>query len=88
MICTGDPPKYFCKKCTKSYNNRKAARYHNYCGASDKEKPHTCEECGQGFVTKGHLMYHIKSHTGMIFLPISLSWLVKIKALVFLCFFP
>ncbi|XP_034247801.1 zinc finger protein 668-like [Thrips palmi] len=62
----GDPPTYFCKKCEKSYNNRKAARYHNYCGASDKEKPHTCEECGQGFVTKAHLEYHEKSHTGLL----------------------
>lgn len=60
----GNPPKYSCKKCNKSYNNRKAARYHNYCGAPATEKPHTCSECGQGFVTKGHLEYHVKSHTG------------------------
>lgn len=66
IFTPGDPPKYYCKKCKKSYNSRKAARYHNYCGASDKEKPHACNECGQGFVTKGHLMYHIKSHTGSL----------------------
>lgn len=66
VFTPGNPPKYSCKKCNKSYNNRKAARYHNYCGAPDTEKPHTCDECGQGFITKGHLMYHVKSHTGSL----------------------
>ncbi|XP_052130598.1 zinc finger protein 30 isoform X2 [Frankliniella occidentalis] len=66
VFTPGNPPKYTCKKCDKSYNNRKAARYHNYCGASNTEKPHTCDECGLGFITKGHLVYHIKSHTGSL----------------------
>ncbi|KAK3928460.1 Zinc finger protein 14-like protein [Frankliniella fusca] len=66
IFTPGNPPKYTCKNCDKSYNNRKAARYHNYCGASDTEKPHICDECGLGFVTKGHLAYHIKSHTGSL----------------------
>lgn len=66
VFTPGNPPKYKCLRCGKSYNNRKAARYHNYCGALHTEKPHTCSECGQGFVTTGHLSYHMKSHTGSL----------------------
>lgn len=59
----GKPKKYFkCSVCSKLCNSLHLLKYHYLSHTG--ERPHQCEECGNGFMTNSALKVHMRLHTG------------------------
>ncbi|CAG7834902.1 unnamed protein product [Allacma fusca] len=54
---------YECTCCQKKFKTKLNINYHEFC-AEGKKKPFICDVCGNGFITKTHYEYHLRTHTG------------------------
>ncbi|XP_066998999.2 uncharacterized protein [Anabrus simplex] len=61
-VIPGNPVRYHCTACNKSFGAKYSVKYHNFCAA--EKKPFQCILCKKGFVTKSHYDYHLRVHSG------------------------
>jgi uncharacterized Zn-finger protein len=59
-------PRFKCKKCSFTFNNKEEARKHLNTHSSD-EKPFVCTVCSKCFKNRYQLILHTRSHTGEYF---------------------
>ena len=63
--CPGNPPRYQCDACCKSYSTMNGLAKHRefHCGSSDASREFSCKFCEKTYTSLGALKMHIRTHT-------------------------
>ena len=57
-----------CNVCGKQYLGERRLARHKLSHDTNRVRPYQCDLCDQGFFANCHLVNHIRTHTGEVFL--------------------